>query len=104
MTVGFQVTKKQKSFIDADSFEVLFGGEGEMKEIMKAPDMLKPRVLELIEREKQNAEAGKPARILAKMNSISDKKIIRALMAASQSGVADPFAVISRYRRRARRA
>ena len=82
------LTADQQLTADAAAFfETLEGGEAEMKEIMKAPDMLKPRLLELIEREKQNAEAGLPARILAKMNSISDKKIIRALMDASQSGV-----------------
>ena len=82
LTADPQLTADAKAF-----FETLEGGEAEMKEIMKAPDMLKAKLLELIEREKQNAEAGKPARILAKMNSISDKKVIRALMEASQSGV-----------------
>ncbi len=82
LTADPQLTQDAEAF-----FETLDGCEAELREIMKAPDMLKPKLIELIEREKGNAEAGKPARILAKMNSLSDKKVIRALMAASQSGV-----------------
>ena len=68
-------------------FETLEGGDAELKEIMKAPDMLKPRLIELIGREAKHAEEGRPARIVAKMNSLSDKKIIKALMKASAAGV-----------------
>ena len=82
LTADSQLTQDAVAF-----FETLEGKEAELKEIIKAPDMLKPRILELIEREKHNAENGRPARILAKMNSISDKKVIRALMEASQAGV-----------------
>ena len=82
LTADQQLTQDAAAF-----FEVLEGGEAELKEIAKAPDQLKPRLLDLIAREQANAEEGKPAHILAKMNSLSDKKIIRALMAASQSGV-----------------
>ena len=45
------------------------------------------RTLELIKRETDYARAGKPARIVAKMNSLVDKPVIEALYEASQAGV-----------------
>ena len=45
------------------------------------------RVLEMINRETAHAEAGLPARIIAKMNALVDTQIIDALYRASQSGV-----------------
>jgi polyphosphate kinase len=44
-------------------------------------------MLKYIERETENATAGKPARIIAKLNSLVEPKIIRALYRASQAGV-----------------
>jgi polyphosphate kinase len=52
-----------------------------------SPHTLKPRLLELMEAEGENAEAGKPAEIWAKMNSIVEPDIIDALYRASQRGV-----------------
>ncbi|MBP5384660.1 MAG: polyphosphate kinase 1, partial [Lachnospiraceae bacterium] len=52
-----------------------------------APLWLKDRFLELIEREEKNAAAGKPAQIIAKINSLCDKDIIEALYRASTAGV-----------------
>lgn len=52
-----------------------------------APTSLKTKLYELIEREKQWAAAGKPARIVAKMNSLSHQEMIDELYAASQAGV-----------------
>lgn len=43
--------------------------------------------LRMIEREARNAREGKPAQILAKMNSLVDPTIIEALYKASQAGV-----------------
>jgi len=55
--------------------------------LVVAPLWLKDRFLELIEREKKNAEMGKPAGIIAKVNSLCDKDIIMALYEASAAGV-----------------
>lgn len=52
-----------------------------------APLWLKNKFLELIGREKENALEGKPAWIVAKMNSLSDATIIKALYEASKAGV-----------------
>ena len=64
-----------------------FWNPGDQDKIAKAPDQMRDRLLWLIARERENAENGVPARILAKMNSLSDKKIIKALIKASQAGV-----------------
>ena len=52
-----------------------------------APLWLKDKFLHLIEREKNYALEGKQAHIIAKMNSLCDKDIIRALYEASAAGV-----------------
>ncbi|MCI7097352.1 MAG: RNA degradosome polyphosphate kinase [Lachnospiraceae bacterium] len=52
-----------------------------------APLWLKDKFLYLIGRERDLALEGKPARIVAKMNSLSDPVIIRALYEASSAGV-----------------
>ncbi len=55
--------------------------------LMVAPIWLKDRFVSLIKRETENARAGKEARIIAKMNSLCDPVIIRALYEASNAGV-----------------
>lgn len=55
--------------------------------VLIAPFDLHRRLQELIEREKANALAGQPARIIVKMNSLVDKTTIDSLYAASRSGV-----------------
>ena len=52
-----------------------------------APLWLKDKFLYLIEREKKYALEGRPARIIAKMNSLCDRDIIAALYEASAAGV-----------------
>ncbi len=52
-----------------------------------APLWLKDKFLSLIEREKDHALDGRPAGIIAKMNSLCDKDIIAALYEAGAAGV-----------------
>lgn len=52
-----------------------------------APLWLRNKFLKLIERETKNADEGRPASIIAKMNSLCDKDIIAALYKASCAGV-----------------
>ena len=52
-----------------------------------APLELRNRFISLIERETENAKNGGRARIIAKMNSLLDKSIVKALYAASIAGV-----------------
>jgi polyphosphate kinase len=61
--------------------------EPQVKRLLVAPFNMLDRFLEMIRREAEHAEAGRTARIVAKMNSLQDERVIRALYAASQSGV-----------------
>ena len=64
-----------------------FGRSPTFRHLLVAPFNLHRRINELIAREARNAAAGKPARIIAKMNSLVDKTTIDSLYAASQAGV-----------------
>ncbi len=55
--------------------------------IVTAPKDLHTRTLEWIGRETAHARAGRPAGIQAKMNSLVDSEVIRALYEASRAGV-----------------
>lgn len=52
-----------------------------------APLWLKDKFLYLINREKENAKLNRPARIVAKMNSLCDPDVIKALYEAAAEGV-----------------
>ena len=56
-------------------------------QLIVAPKHLSNRLIGLIERERAHAEEGRPARIIAKINSLVDPEIIEALYRASQAGV-----------------
>lgn len=58
-----------------------------MKKLLHAPFTLKKTLLDMIARETQHASEGKAAQIIAKMNALTDPKIIKALYKASQAGV-----------------
>jgi polyphosphate kinase len=55
--------------------------------LLVSPLDLAEKCLSLIAREAEHARQGRPARIIAKMNSLLDKNIIAALYRASQAGV-----------------
>jgi polyphosphate kinase len=55
--------------------------------LLVAPVDLAERVANLIAREADHARAGKPARIIVKVNSLLDKDVVQELYRASQAGV-----------------
>ncbi len=57
------------------------------RHLLVAPYNLHRRIGELIAREASHAAAGRPARIIAKMNALVDRATIHSLYAASQAGV-----------------
>lgn len=58
-----------------------------LNKLLHAPFTLQKTIIEKIEQEASNARAGKPARIIAKMNSLTDQEVIKALYRASIDGV-----------------
>lgn len=58
-----------------------------LKRLLQSPFTLHAGVLARIGRETEHAKAGKPARIVAKMNALNEPQVIHALYAASQAGV-----------------
>src|SRR6266540_789781 len=54
-----------------------------LKKLLVAPFDMHSRLIALIERERDNAQAGKPARIVAKLNALVDQEIIEKLYEAS---------------------
>jgi polyphosphate kinase len=58
-----------------------------LKKLMVAPFDLHSRLVRLIERERDHALAGKPARIIAKLNHLVDEEIIEKLYEASCANV-----------------
>ena len=61
--------------------------EIKLKRLLQSPFTLHAGVLARIEREAGHARAGRPARIVAKMNALSETEVVRALYRASQAGV-----------------
>jgi len=58
-----------------------------LRKLLQAPFTLKQGLLDLIAQEAANAAAGRDARILIKVNALTDPKMIRALYKASIAGV-----------------
>jgi polyphosphate kinase len=73
----------------ADVFNYLTGysSQKEFRGLMVAPVLLRQRLKALVEREMAHAEAGRPARMIIKVNAITDDQMIRVLYRAAQSGV-----------------
>ena len=72
---------------DVFSFLTAYAEHPNYGPLLVAPLDLAEKCMRLIEREAEHARAGRPARIIAKMNSLLDKNIVHALYRASQAGV-----------------
>ena len=80
------------SKITKELFRVFKVIEGELiipkvKKLLVSPFNTRKRFDKLIQKEIDQAKLGKPAKIIAKMNSLEDKEIIRLLYKASLNGV-----------------
>jgi polyphosphate kinase len=56
--------------------------------LLVAPVTMRQRFLEMVEREVEHHGAGRPARIIAKMNQLEDRELCEAIVRASRAGVA----------------
>jgi polyphosphate kinase len=84
MTSAADVGKDASAFFNALTG---YSDPPHMKRLVMAPTSLRTKTLALIERERRRAEEGQAAEIRAKMNSLVDEDIIRALYDASRAGV-----------------
>ncbi|HJZ68229.1 MAG TPA: polyphosphate kinase 1 [Blastocatellia bacterium] len=64
-----------------------FSQQTEYRRLLVAPLNLRERMTALIEREIEHHQNGDPARIIIKINSLTDTKMIRMLYEASQAGL-----------------
>ncbi len=64
-----------------------YSREPRFERLLVAPINMRERFVELIGREAGNARAGRPARIVAKLNQLEDLPICEALSQASRAGV-----------------
>jgi len=64
-----------------------YSNQKDYRSLLVAPVQLRSRLTELIMREAEHARAGRPARMIIKVNSVTDDQMIRVLYRASQAGV-----------------
>ncbi|MDR3019705.1 MAG: polyphosphate kinase 1 [Treponema sp.] len=83
-------TSREDIAFDAGLVFNMLTGYSTVQQMMRlaiAPTGLKRRLLDMIEREANRARQNYPSRITAKMNSLTDPDVIKALYAASSAGV-----------------
>jgi polyphosphate kinase len=73
----------------SDLFNFLTGysAKSKYRKLLVAPNSLRNRFEELLQREINHQKAGRPAHLILKMNSLVDRKMIQLLYQASQAGV-----------------
>ena len=73
----------------SDLFNFLTGysAKSKYRKLLVAPNSLRQRFEELLQREIDHKKAGRPAHLILKMNSLVDRKMIQLLYQASQAGV-----------------
>ncbi len=72
---------------DVFNFLTGFSRQKEYRSMLVSPTVLRDKTLALIRREAEHARAGRPARIVVKINRLADTRVIAALYEASQAGV-----------------
>ena len=72
---------------DLFNFLTGFSRQRHYRKLIIAPGDMRDRFLALIARETAHAKAGRPARLIAKMNTLADAPMILALYEASRAGV-----------------
>ena len=87
--LGMFTTDEEIGADATDLFNYLTGysAKQEYRKLWVAPVNLREQMEACIEREIAHAEAGSPARLIFKMNSLADAPMIRLLYRASQAGV-----------------
>ncbi|MGZ8215886.1 polyphosphate kinase 1 [Methylomagnum sp.] len=63
------------------------GKVGKLNKLLQAPFSLHQTLLRKIQRESEHAKAGRPARVIIKVNSVAEPQLIQALYRASMAGV-----------------
>ncbi len=87
--LGLLTSRESLTADIASMFNILTGVSKlpEMKELILAPYVIREKLLALIDREIEHAQAGRPSGIYLKMNALVEEGMIRALYRASQAGV-----------------
>lgn len=87
--VGYFTAKNEYTEDVVELFHFLTGRSLKRNygKILVAPAEMKDGILNRIRREMEFAKSGKPARIIAKCNSLEERDLVRALYEASQVGV-----------------
>ena len=87
--IGLLTSDEQIGADATDIFNYLTGysNQSEFRSLLVAPVTLREKMQEMIRRETEHARAGKSARIIAKMNSLTDVEMTQALYEAAQAGV-----------------
>src|SRR5690606_30139113 len=82
-----RLTRDAKTVLEILLKEKKSGSINKFDHLLVAPINLRESLEKLIEKEIENAIAGKKSYIIIKVNSLEDKKMIKLLYKASQAGV-----------------
>jgi len=84
LTANPQITKEVKKIFDSleNNYQRV-----SFRHLLVSPFNMRPQITKMIDKEIKNATEGKEAYIIAKLNNITDSKIIKKLYQASQAGV-----------------
>ncbi|MBP6004152.1 MAG: polyphosphate kinase 1 [Pyrinomonadaceae bacterium] len=87
--LGLLTTDEEIGADASNLFNLLTGYSQQSKyhRLLVAPLNMRERLTEMIRREIKHKAAGKPARIIAKFNSLTDVALVKELYAASKAGV-----------------